>query len=189
MENKSIISRSWSLKDFKIIEWEKNSQYGKKYQQYSLSKTEYVYSENNGGHPTVRTIFSISLNSKYDLVLMNFLLTERKDGLTLDSYSLERDSDNIQKFFLTKKYQDYKTNEIKEQKAILSLVDILLINELIEETKKDILINKYNSKSNNDSYSEDEKFLAINDLIEKTNKEKSDNKENAVSDLDDTIPF
>jgi hypothetical protein len=155
---KAKATREWALEDLKIVEWEKYNKNNAKYFQYSITKTQYNKPETEGGKGTFNTVFSISLNSKKDLVAIEYLLNLKpKETIEFASYSFGKENikdPNDLKYILTKEYTDYKTNENKTQTAVLVPFEILCLLRLVRKVMDEILvtITIKNGNSNNNSY-------------------------------------
>jgi hypothetical protein len=188
-ENKSTALRSWGLGELKITEWEKNA----KYLQYSINKTEYEKPKNQCEKGIYRSIFTISTNRKEELVIIYNLLKRRgKTETFFGAYSLKPQMENNNnhhsvKYLLTRTYEDYKTNETKEQRGTMNIFEILLLEELLKTVIDEAIIARYRRQNNGygyDNYSDNHNMPEDN----------SDNRENDGGNfidgaLDDDIPF
>jgi hypothetical protein len=191
-ENKAKLCRSWSIGDLKIIEWEKYNRYNTKYNQYSLTKTEYEKPKNQGERGNYKTIFSISLDKKEDLIAINHLLTKiPQKELKVGSYSFspksQDPSDN--RYVLTKEYEINETHEIKHQIGIISAFEILVLRELVKYTMDDILVTLYintNKQDDNNSWNPSNERDSAYDGID-TND--TDDRGFIDRVIDDEIPF
>jgi hypothetical protein len=149
VENNGLLTTGQLAQQLKISEWENYSQAGIRYFQYSITKTEYEKSKNQGNKGTYKNVFSISLNRKEDIIDIKYLLKQKpKEELTFGSYSMQKDRMNTRetKYILTKSFEDRNTHEIKRQTANINPHEILILEELIEYFIHNVLITKTANK-------------------------------------------
>jgi hypothetical protein len=68
-DNRGTFAGASAIDYMKLTRWEKYSNNGVRYYQYSLTKTLYEKPATQGGKGTYKTVLSISLNRKEDLII------------------------------------------------------------------------------------------------------------------------
>lgn len=154
MENtKSIPTRSWSIGNIAITEWERLGKDNKPFRQYSISKSEFIKEENKS-----RNLFSFTLDKKEHIKVIDYLSRRKcKDLIGFLNYSirphtLTEDNKIENGFILSKTYRDNNTNEEKSIECNFTLYDLMMLEELIKAFIDEALIRRYykdNKKSSN----------------------------------------
>ncbi|MDR0572378.1 MAG: hypothetical protein LBG48_06015 [Rickettsiales bacterium] len=192
--NKGTFISSINAGDMKLTQWEKYSQNGNKYYQFSITKTLYEKPTTQGGKGTYKNLLSISLNRKEDLMIIEYLIDNRKkDGISWNPYSLHPkvENDKTTAFILSKKYED-KTHEEKTQLGELTMLDILALKKIIGEADRSgLLVTIYGKENRNyDTPTDNDSCYNTSDdgFNSSTNDNNNDNNFNDKI-IDDDIPF